>query len=234
MPIWLWYPAVGLSYWLELEMINGLTMQGVGSERSWSFQVELSLLYFCENFSHCFSTALSHHFAPPQTHTHMYTHMVQFSAIEHISCVSYCAEVCAHIFQHQYGRKLSSLFFFPLVNLNNATLQLLGGGALPVPNTGKSRWKKPFINVKVAAVLQKRTEVNSLSTAAQPTRYWDRNTPAGSLWELHCLFLISLQCFYWNVCPQVSASPVFFHSTWGEAQGWVWHHLSFFLNLSNR
>lgn len=57
----------------------------------------------------------------------MYTHMVQFSAIEHISCVSYCAEVCAHIFQHQYGRKLSSLFFFPLVNLNNATLQLLGG-----------------------------------------------------------------------------------------------------------
>ncbi len=124
----LWHPAVGLSYWLELEMINGLTMQGVGSERSWSFQVELSLLYFCENFSHCFSTALSHHFAPPQTHTHMYTHMVQFSAIEHISCVSYCAEVCAHIFQHQYGRKLSSLFFFPLVNLNNATLQLLGGG----------------------------------------------------------------------------------------------------------
>ncbi len=135
----LWHPAVGLSYWLELEMINGLTMQGVGSERSWSFQVELSLLYFCENFSHCFSTALSHHFAPPQTHTHMYTHMVQFSAIEHISCVSYCAEVCAHIFQHQYGRKLSSLFFFPLVNLNNATLQLLGGGGSPA---GSKHWQK--------------------------------------------------------------------------------------------
>ncbi len=63
--------------------------------------------------------------------------------------------------------------------------------------------------------------LRSLSTAAQPTRYWDRNTPAGSLWELHCLFLISLQCFYWNVCPQVSASHVFFsfHLRWSPGLG---------------
>ncbi len=120
---------------------------------------------------------------------------------------------CVHIFQHQYRRKLSSLLFFPLVI---STMQLFSSWGEKKPcrfqTLAKVDGKKPFINVKVASrpTLLRRAEVNSLSTAVQPTRYWGRNTPAGSLWELHCLFWIFLQRFYWNVCPQVSASPPVF------------------------
>ncbi len=110
-----------------------------GRDKCTVFLWHLFSLFFHSSITPLCSTSNTH----THTHTHMYTHMVEFSAIEHISWVSYCAEVCVHIFQHQYRRKLSSLLFFPLVILNNATLQFLGGKkALPVPNTGKSRWKK--------------------------------------------------------------------------------------------
>jgi len=63
---------------------------------------------------------------------------------------------------------------FSLANLNNATLLLLGGKKpCQFQTLAKVDGKRPFINVKVATcpTLLKRAEVNSLSTAAQPTRY---------------------------------------------------------------